>query len=50
MKNLENYGVQELSVDDVQNIEGGIVFATAACLFALGVAVGAGIGTVIQRR
>jgi len=50
MKNLKNYDVQELRSDEAQTIEGGFVIITGVCLFALGVAIGAGISNKIQRK
>lgn len=48
--NLKELNTQELSKNELQTIDGGIVFATAFCLFAIGVAIGAGIGVWNARR
>jgi len=47
---LKNFGTQELSKNELQTIDGGIVFMTAALMFAIGVGVGAGIGIWSIRR
>jgi len=46
----KNEGLYSLSEDELKSIEGGIMIGVAICLFALGMAIGAGIGNRIQRR
>lgn len=43
-------GIDVLSQEEVKSINGGIIPAVAICLFALGVAIGVGIGNRVQRR
>lgn len=50
MKNLQIQGVSELSAKDLKTIEGGVMVAVLLCLFALGMAVGLGIGNRVRRR
>ena len=57
MDNLADYGQravmqkgEPLSKNELQAIDGGIVFATAACIFAIGVCIGAGIGVWNTKR
>jgi len=48
LKKIE--GVYSLSRKELKSIEGGIMIGVAICLFALGMAIGAGIGNRTQRR
>lgn len=47
---LQEFNTIELSKNELQSIDGGIVFATAACIFAIGVCIGAGIGIWNTKR
>jgi len=44
MKNLENYGVQELSVKEQQNTEGGFLWLAILAVVGLGFIIGNAIG------
>lgn len=50
MEKLQIQGVSELSAKDLKTIEGGVMIGLVLCLFALGMAVGLGIGNRVQRR
>ena len=50
MKNLNNIKICELSKEDLQLVNGGIMFGVALCLFAIGMAIGAGIGSRYKAR
>lgn len=50
MENLQILGVSELSHKEMKSIEGGVMIGLVICLFALGMAVGLGIGNRVQRR
>ena len=41
---LKEFNTLELSKNELQRIEGGILIGVAICLLALGMAIGAGIG------
>lgn len=42
MKNIENFGVQELSAREIRDTQGGILIVLCILLFAAGVAIGVG--------
>jgi hypothetical protein len=50
MENLQILGVSELSQKEIKLTEGGVMIGLVICLFALGMAVGLGIGNRVQRR
>lgn len=45
MKSLEKLNLVELNSDELKNIEGGFMFTIAVCCFALGIWIGAQMGT-----
>lgn len=45
MKNLNELNLVELNSDEIKNIEGGLMITACVCLFALGVFIGAQLGT-----
>ncbi|MCG8819941.1 hypothetical protein G1K72_03870 [Tenacibaculum finnmarkense] len=47
---LKEFNTLELSQDELKTIDGGIVFMTAVCIFAAGMAIGTGIGYWVKRR
>jgi len=50
MEKLQIQGVSEMSSEEMKLIDGGVMIGLVICLFALGMAVGIGIGNRVQRR
>lgn len=49
MKNVENFGVLEMSYSETQEIEGGLIFTTAFCIYALCLCAGVAVGYYATR-
>lgn len=45
MIDISHFEVQELNAQETREIEGGLIVALAVCMFALGMAIGLGIGS-----
>ena len=50
MEKLQIQGVSEMSSEGMKLIDGGVMIGLVICLFALGMAVGLGIGNRVQRK
>ena len=50
MNSINLNGINELSPNELKQINGGVLIGLCICLFALGLATGLCIGSLVQRR